>query len=50
MILRYWADLSVEDIALRLDWPVGTVKSRLHRALARMRADLEAGGEREVTA
>ena len=50
VILRFWADLSVDDIALRLDWPVGTVKSRLHRALARMRAELEAGGEREVTA
>jgi RNA polymerase sigma-70 factor (ECF subfamily) len=50
VILRFWADLSVDDIALRLDWPVGTVKSRLHRALARMRTDLEAGGEREVPA
>ena len=50
VILRFWADLSVDDIALRLDWPVGTVKSRLHRALARMRADLEAEKEREVTA
>jgi RNA polymerase sigma-70 factor (ECF subfamily) len=50
VILRFWADLSVDDIALRLDWPVGTVKSRLHRALARLRAELEAGGEREVIA
>jgi RNA polymerase sigma-70 factor (ECF subfamily) len=50
VILRFWADLSVDDIALRLDWPVGTVKSRLHRALARMRTDLEAAGEREVPA
>ena len=50
VILRFWADLSVDDIALRLDWPVGTVKSRLHRALARLRADLEAEKEREVIA
>lgn len=50
VILRFWADLSMDDIALRLGWPVGTVKSRLHRAVARMRAELETGGEREVTA
>ena len=35
--LRYLGDLSLEEIALRLELPLGTVKSRLHRALARLR-------------
>jgi RNA polymerase sigma-70 factor (ECF subfamily) len=38
VVLRFWADLQVEDIGRRLGIPAGTVKSRLHRALARMRA------------
>jgi RNA polymerase sigma-70 factor (ECF subfamily) len=35
--LRYGADLTEVDIAQVLSWPVGTVKSRLHRARARLR-------------
>jgi RNA polymerase sigma-70 factor, ECF subfamily len=31
--LRYWGDLSIEEIATRVGAPVGTVKSRLHYAL-----------------
>jgi RNA polymerase sigma factor (sigma-70 family) len=41
VILRYWADLSVDEIAARLDVPSGTVKSRLHYALRSMRPKLE---------
>ena len=41
VILRYWADLSVDEIAARLDVPSGTVKSRLHYALRSMRPRLE---------
>ena len=37
VVLHYWADLTLQGVAERLGWPVGTVKSRLHRALARMR-------------
>ncbi len=42
VLLRYWQDRTVEDIASRLDIPVGTVKSRLHYALRAMRSRLEA--------
>ncbi len=38
LVLRFWADLSVEDIAERLDIPAGTVKSRLHYAMRDLRA------------
>jgi RNA polymerase sigma-70 factor (ECF subfamily) len=37
VVLRFWADLSLETIGERLGWPLGTVKSRLHRALGRLR-------------
>jgi len=41
VVLHFWADLTLAEVAARLGWPVGTVKSRLHRALERMRtADL----------
>ena len=40
VVLRYWLDLSEADIAAWLDWPVGTVKSTLHRAIQRLRKDL----------
>ncbi|HXU85685.1 MAG TPA: sigma-70 family RNA polymerase sigma factor [Verrucomicrobiae bacterium] len=37
VVLRFWADLTLDEIADRLGWPLGTVKSRLHRALGRLR-------------
>jgi RNA polymerase sigma-70 factor, ECF subfamily len=40
VVLRFWADLPLEGIADRLGWPLGTVKSRLHRALGRLREGL----------
>jgi RNA polymerase sigma-70 factor (ECF subfamily) len=40
VVLRFWADVPLEGIAERLGWPIGTVKSRLHRALGRLRAAL----------
>lgn len=42
IVLRYWADLTVDQIAERVKAPAGTVKSRLHHALLRMRGVLEA--------
>lgn len=49
VVLRmfYWSDRSVEEIAEELDIPVGTVKSRLSRGRAALRADLERGDLRE---
>ena len=41
LVLRFWADLSIESIAERLGIPQGTVKSRLHHAIAGLRAGLK---------
>jgi RNA polymerase sigma-70 factor (sigma-E family) len=39
LVLRYHDDLSTEDIAEVLQCPVGTVRSRLSRGLARLRKE-----------
>ena len=41
LMLRFTADLSYAQIASVLDVPIGTVKSRLHKALARLRRTAE---------
>jgi len=46
VVMRYWQDRTVEDIAGRVGIPAGTVKSRLHNALRSLRTTLEAGRER----
>jgi RNA polymerase sigma-70 factor, ECF subfamily len=40
VVLRYYFDLEVPDIAATLGIPVGTAKSRLHRSVSAMRAAL----------
>lgn len=40
LLLFAWAELSYEEIAQALDVPVGTVRSRLHRARGLVRAHL----------
>ena len=46
--LRYYRDLSVEEIAKRLDVPAGTVQSRLHYALKRLQTVIDAADVEEV--
>jgi RNA polymerase sigma-70 factor (ECF subfamily) len=38
---RYFLELSEEETAATLGWPRGTVKSRLSRALGRLRERME---------
>lgn len=43
LVLRYWEDLTVEQVAQLLDCSVGTVKSQTARGLRRLRRLLDAG-------
>ncbi len=45
VVLRYYLDLSVEQIAERTGARAGTVKSRLHYALRQLRAEVDPTGE-----
>ncbi|MGW6147940.1 sigma-70 family RNA polymerase sigma factor [Bacillus mycoides] len=41
VIMRYFHEYSLDEIAVLLQIPVGTVKSRLHTALKRLRTEME---------
>ena len=43
VILRFVEDLSLQEIALAMELPLGTVKSRLHHALRQLREDPRLG-------
>jgi RNA polymerase sigma-70 factor (ECF subfamily) len=51
IVLHYYLDLAMPDVAATLGIPLGTAKSRLNRALGLMRAalDAEARGARSVS-
>jgi len=42
LVLRYYLDMPIEEVATTLDIPIGTAKSRIHHALKGMRAALDA--------
>jgi DNA-directed RNA polymerase specialized sigma24 family protein len=44
--LRYFRDLSIDEIATRLDIPAGTVQSRLHYALERLHLAIDTANTR----
>jgi RNA polymerase sigma-70 factor (ECF subfamily) len=41
VVLRFYEDATLDDIAAALDKPLGTVKSHLHRALRRLAKELQ---------
>ncbi len=45
LVLHYWADLTLDGVAERLGWPVGTVKSRLHHGLSEIRRVLNGASD-----
>ena len=49
IVLRFWRDLPLEEIANRLALPLGTVKSRLHYGLRAMRGVIEPAALVEVS-
>lgn len=42
LVLRYYLDMPVDEVAATLDIPLGTAKSRIHHALKAMRAAIDA--------
>ena len=45
LALRFFADLTIDEIAARLSTPAGTIKSRIHRGLRQLRAEMERMGD-----
>jgi RNA polymerase sigma factor (sigma-70 family) len=50
LLLLAWAELDYQEIARALDIPVGTVRSRIHRARARVREQIVLNSQGETDA
>lgn len=48
LVLRFYADLSVRDVAEALDMPEGTVKTLTHRGMKSLRTNMNLADLREV--
>ena len=48
LLLLAWAELDYREIARALDIPIGTVRSRIHRARARVRAQITTNPKGEL--
>jgi RNA polymerase sigma-70 factor (ECF subfamily) len=46
VVLRFYRDMPIEDIAARLGIPAGTVQSRLHYALKRLHQTIDEGSDK----
>jgi RNA polymerase sigma factor (sigma-70 family) len=49
VVLTFYLDLSLADVALATGVPVGTVKSRLNRSIAALRASVDADSREQLT-
>ncbi len=49
IVLRYYLDLTVPEVAETLGIPEGTAKSRLHHAMSALRAALDADARNDIT-
>ena len=45
LALRFFADLTIDEIAVRVGAPAGTIKSRIHRGLRQLRTEMERSGD-----
>jgi RNA polymerase sigma factor (sigma-70 family) len=50
LLLRFWEDLDLKEVARRVDRPLETVRTQLKRALAELRAELSSEREEDEVA